>query len=271
MARIAIVGAGMMGEALARGMLSAGWAPTDIVMSDVRADRLEELKSGLGVAIDISPASAVSQASQGVMLAVKPQDAPAALRELAEVLRDDHVLLSIAAGLRIKTLREYAGPAPFIVRVMPNTPARVGKGVTALCCETDALTDREMAAKTFADDVFSSVGPVVWLEEDHLDAVTAVSGSGPAYVFYLAEAMMLAASELGLDPADARTLVASTIAGAGAMLVSESESPEQLRAQVTSKGGTTAAAISVFDSREMRGLIVDAVRAAWERSRELGS
>jgi len=254
----------MMGEALTRGLLRAGWDPSHIVLSDVRADRLESLQSELGVEVAADAAAAAGAASEGLILAVKPQDAAAVLRAVGPSTKS-RTMMSIVAGLRTSSVREIVdGPC---VRAMPNTPARVGKGVTALAAPEDVPEEsRQLAA-----EVFSSVGPVLWVEERWMDVVTAVSGSGPAYVFLLAEAMIEAAVGLGLDPQSAATLVATTIEGAGSMLTGTMQEPKVLRDQVTSPKGTTAAALDVLAKRQFREAISEAVHAAARRSGELGA
>jgi pyrroline-5-carboxylate reductase len=176
-------------------------------------------------------------------------------------------LVSIVAGLRTSKIEETIGGNASVVRAMPNTPARVGKGVTALAPGSAAVD----ATKDLAAAVFSAVGPVVWLSEEQLDAVTALSGSGPAYVFLLAEAIVDAGVHLGLPADVAATLAFETIEGAGRMLTQTGIDPATLRAQVTSKGGTTEAAIAVFEDAGLRKIVAEAMTAAQRRSRELGS
>lgn len=264
MKRLAIVGAGMMGEALARGLFASDWSPDDLVLADVRSERLDEIGEALGVATFVDSADACAQAS-AVLLAVKPQDAPVALDQVASSVGSTG-LVSIVAGMPTRTIEEHLGHGSSVVRAMPNTPARVGKGVTALASGSHATK----ATRDLAEEIFSAVGPVVWLDESMLDAVTALSGSGPAYVFYLAEAMVEAAIDLGLPKDVAETLAFATIEGAGAMLTRTGEQPATLRQQVTSPGGTTAAAVEVLESGKAREIVGDALRAAAARSRELG-
>jgi pyrroline-5-carboxylate reductase len=262
--RIAIVGAGMMGEALARGLLGYGWSPTDVVLADVRSDRLTEVGEALGVETSTDSAEACA-GSIGVLLAVKPQDAAAALDQIAPAVGVGG-LISIVAGMRTAAIEERLRADVSVVRAMPNTPARVGKGVTALASGSIASP----ATKDLAEMIFSAVGPFVWLDESLLDAVTALSGSGPAYVFFLAEALIATGVELGLPQDVAETLAAATIEGAGAMLHQTGEKPETLRAQVTSPGGTTEAAIAVLETGRVREAFAAALRAARDRSVELG-
>ncbi len=265
--RLAVIGAGVMGEALARGLIASGWAPSDVVLSDVRKDRLSELAETLGVAVTDGNAEASSVATDGVLLAVKPQEAPAALESIAPVLSGSRLcLLSIVAGLTTAAMRERC-PDAAAVRAMPNMPARVQRGVTALAAAATAGPDHRL----LASEVFGAVGRVIWVDERQMDAVTAVSGSGPAYVFLLAEAMTDAARTLGLEDETASLLASATIEGAGAMMLSGAAPPDVLRQQVTSPGGTTAAALSVLDERGVREALVDAVRAAAARSAELGA
>lgn len=265
MTKLAIIGAGMMGEALARGLLSTtDWTGSDLVLCDVRSERLDELGTALGSEVTDSAPDAASKAS-GVLLAVKPQDSVGVLGAIAGKVGPSG-LVSIVAGVRTAVLEEGIGGGS-VVRAMPNTPARISKGVTALCA--GSATSRD--SKELAEEIFSGVGPVLWLDEDKLDAVTAVSGSGPAYVFYLAEAMVAAATDLGLDLEIAKTLAFRTIEGAGAMLNTTGLDPAELRRQVTSPGGTTAAAISVFESERFTDLVKNALSAARDRSVELGS
>jgi pyrroline-5-carboxylate reductase len=261
--RLAVVGAGVMGGSLVRGLLDAGWGPGDVVVTDVIAERRDAVASELGIeAIDDNAAAAA--AADTVLLAVKPQEAVGALESLVGT---DTAVISIVAGMRTATIEEIVGGGVSVVRAMPNSPARVGRGATALTPGRNASDD----TKALASEVFSVVGEVVWLDEDQLDAVTALSGSGPAYVFYLAEAMLAAAKAHGLPADVARTLASATIEGAGRMLSAMAESPEELRAQVTSKGGTTAAAVEVLESRGVRDAIVEALGAALRRSKELGA
>jgi pyrroline-5-carboxylate reductase len=261
MARLAVIGAGMMGEALTAGLLRAGWAAADIVLTDVRSEHLQAVGGRLGVRVSEDNADAASDA-EAVLLAVKPPDAAGAL----DGLRGDVGVISIVAGLRIASLEDALGHGAAVVRAMPNTPARVGKGVTALAPGNGATA----AIRKIATEVFAAVGPVVWVKEDYLDAVTAVSGSGPAYVFLVAEAMVDGGVALGLPRDVAETLAYSTIEGAGKMLVDTGDHPAALRAQVTSPGGTTAAALIVMEAMAVRAAFIEAIRAAHRRSRELG-
>lgn len=265
MARLAIIGSGKMGEALARGLLNAGWGAADILLTDVRVEHLRVVADRLGVKADADNAAAAGRAD-AVLLAVLPQQAGEALSSLRGSTGKLGAI-SIAAGLRIARIEEALGHETPVVRAMPNTPARIGKGVTALAAGLHA----GQATKDLAEEIFSAVGPVVWLDEAQLDAVTALSASGPAYVFLVAEAMVDAGVALGLPRDVASTLAFATIEGSGAMLAQSGEHPAVLRAQVTSPGGTTAAALAVMEAMAVRAAFIEAIRAAHHRSRELGS
>lgn len=262
-ARLAVIGAGMMGEALARGLLGAGWSSEDIVLADVRSERLDELAGSMGVSVATDNRDAARRAGS-VLLAVKPQDAGAALRSMSG---EAGSVVSIVAGLRTEAVEDGLGGEPSVIRAMPNTPARIGRGATALAPGRFATED----TRALAGEIFGTVGTSVWLDEELLDAVTALSGSGPAYVFYLAEILVDAAVELGLPRQVAETLTFATIEGAGGMLLASDAGPRELRAQVTSKGGTTAAAVELLESKGARQVWTEAVEAAYRRSRELGA
>lgn len=265
MTRLAIIGAGVMGEALATGLIESGWTPDDIVLADIREDRLEELRASLGTRTSTDTREA-GQSADGTLIAVKPQEATVALESLAGVVGSDG-LVSIIAGMRTASIEKLLGDSASVVRAMPNAPARVGKCVTALAPGSGAVA----ATKELAQTVFAAVGPVFWVDEDDLDAVTAVSGSGPAYVFLLAEAMVDAGVGLGLAREIAETLTYETIEGAGRMLTQTGLDPVTLRGQVTSKAGTTEAAIAVLQDAELRKIVAEAIVAAHRRSQELGS
>lgn len=254
-----------MGEALARGLLKAGWSSDGLILADVRADRLEEVGKSLGTATATDALDAVSDAD-GVLLAVQPSDAVSALERIAGAVGPAG-LVSIVAGMRTSAIEVELSGKPSVVRAMPNTPARVGMGVTALTAGRYTLD----ATRELADAVFSAVGPVVWLDEEKLDAVTALSGSGPAYLFLVAEALVDAGVALGLPRDVAETLAFATIEGSGRMLRETGEPPAVLRAQVTSPGGTTAAALAVLEAMAVRAAFGEALRAAHRRSQELGS
>jgi pyrroline-5-carboxylate reductase len=254
-----------MGEALAAGLLRAGWEPAEISLAVRREERRRELvdRTGCGVALD--PVEALA-GKEVAVVAVKPRDVPRLLEQIRDGYETDQVILSLAAGVPTRLYEAALGDAP-IVRAMPNTPALVDEGITGLAAGRFAGPE----ALARAERVLSAVGQVIEMEESLLDAVTAVSGTGPAYAFLLAEALTEAAIREGLPRQIAERLVHQTIKGAGALLVETGLSPFELRAQVTSPGGTTAAAVHVLEERGFRALVEDAVRAAGDRSRELGA
>lgn len=261
---IAVLGAGAMGSALARGLLGNGWATQDLILAEVVPERAVRVEAELGCRCVSDPAEAV-RGRQAVVVAVKPQDMEVLLEQVAGAISPDQVVITLAAGVRIRTLEDALEGTP-VVRVMPNTPALLGKGIAGLAGGAHAGPDHMAVARL----VMEAVGEVVELEEVDLDAVTAVSGSGPAYVFALAESMTEAARKLGLSPEVSAELVNHTVLGAGEMLVRTGQSAADLRRQVASPGGTTAAALAVMDQDGFSGLVVRALEAAHRRSVELG-
>jgi pyrroline-5-carboxylate reductase len=264
MTRLAVLGGGRMGEALVTGLRGAGWDLSEIAVAEIDGDRrrvLEERFPGLRVVP--SPAWAVADA-EVVVVAVKPADVVPVLAASAEALPADALIVSIAAGVSLAEL-ERAAPDRPVVRAMPNTAALVGQGAAAIAPGGKAEPPHLEAAEA----ILGAVGLVVRLPEHHLDAVTALSGSGPAYVFLVAEALVEAGVLAGLPREVAERLVRQTLLGASTLLAA-GDAPETLRASVTSPGGTTAAGLRVLERRGVRGAFLDAVLAAAERSRELG-
>jgi pyrroline-5-carboxylate reductase len=263
--KIAFVGGGNMAGALIGGLLQQGYAAAEIGVVEIDAAARERLAARFGVSThaEVSPETAESEV---ILLAVKPQQ----LRMVAEGLQpvlSAQLLISIAAGIRTADLSRWLGGYARIVRAMPNTPALVLAGVSALY----AMPSVPAAARQTAQSILAAVGSTLWMErEEMMDAVTAVSGSGPAYVFFFIEALEQAARELGLDPADARRLSLDTFLGAARLARDSNEDPAVLRARVTSKGGTTERALRCMEDSRLKQLIVEAVREAAERSRELG-
>jgi pyrroline-5-carboxylate reductase len=254
-----------MGGALASGLLRAGWQPEELTMAARRPERAEHLEKETGVRTVLDPAEAAA-GKQVVVVSVKPRDVPGLLSQLAGSLGGDQVLVSLAAGVPI-SMYEQRFPGVAVVRAMPNTPALVGEGITAYAVGQGA----GKRAVERAASVLAAVGPTVRLDEQLLDAVTAVSGTGPAYVFLLAEALIEAAIREGLPRDVAERLIEQTVKGAGVLLVETGLNPAELRAQVTSPAGTTAAAVHILEERGFRALLEDAVRAAAQRSREMGA
>ncbi len=253
-----------MGEVLAGGLLRAGWEHNEITLVSRREERRAELEERIGVRSMLDAAEAV-QDRDILVVSVKPGDVPRLLEQIAGAVQPSQVVVSLAAGVPTSLFEDALGAVP-VVRAMPNTPARLDEAISALCPGLYADAEAVEAAQA----VLRAVGHTIVLEEHLLDAVTAVSGTGPAYVFLLAEALIEAAIREGLPRHAAERLVEQTVRGAGILLAGLEDSPEHLRAQVTSPGGTTAAAMHVLEERGFRALVEDAVRAAAERSRELG-
>lgn len=263
---ITFIGGGNMSTSLVGGLRARGVPAGELCVTDVRSEQLERLRREFGVRTTADNAEAVRDADL-VVLAVKPQDMAAAAASIAaEVAARRCVVLSIAAGVRIADLARWLGPGVPIVRSMPNRPALIGAGITAACAG-EHVTAGERAA---VERVLSTAGPLVWLEDESLmDAVTAVSGSGPAYFFLLIEALEDAGAALGLPRDTARRLAVHTAFGAGRMAAEGPDDPATLREQVTSRGGTTAAALAVLEAAGLRGTVAAAVAAAARRSAEL--
>lgn len=254
---ILFVGAGNMGEALIRGLLAAKiFEPAQISATDIRADRLDYLKQTFGIKTGVTTADII-------VLAVKPQQFTAALSSLRP--HPVALYLSILAGVTTGRIERELGGQPRVVRVMPNTPALIGAGAAGICRGAFA-TDADLAT---AEKIFGAVGIVVRTEERLMDAVTGLSGSGPAYIFHVAEAMIAAGVAQGLSADVAKRLTTQTILGAARMLVESGESPAALRQKVTSPGGTTEAALRVMSERKVMELFHDAIAAATRRGKEL--
>ena len=265
---LAILGAGHMGRALLQGLLRSGTRPERIMVGECSEDARSALAHELGITATADNARAVDGASV-VVLAVKPQEAAALLAGLAPVLRAQRPLLvSVAAGVRVATLASWCGAGVPVMRAMPNRPALIGAGATALY----APPSIDAAQRELAERVARGVGGVVWVsEEDQLDIVTALSGSGPAYFFLLAECMAEAAAGLGLPPPVARILAAATLHGAGLLAHMGVADLARLKAEIASPGGTTEAALAELAAADFNGAVARAVEAAARRSRELGA
>jgi pyrroline-5-carboxylate reductase len=262
---ITFIGGGNMATAMIGGLLQKGWSADTICAVDVD----DGARSRLGRDLKVKTAAELNAGTASadcVVLAVKPQH----VRQAALALRPfvgAQLVISIAAGIRLRDLSRWLGGYQRIVRVMPNTPALVSSGISGLCAMSAvSREDRERSEK-----ILGAVGTTLWLQsEEQMDAITAVSGSGPAYVFYFIEALAQAAVELGCNAADARRLALETFAGAVRLAQGSGEDPAALRARVTSKGGTTERAIGVMETQGLARIVAQAVRAAAERSRELG-
>lgn len=257
---VTFVGGGNMGSALVGGLIKSGWAPTKITVAEISADRRTELRR-------LFPEITVIEtldSCESAVIAVKPTAAVDAYA--AVVAAGARRIVSIVAGVNISTLQKASGDSVAVIRAMPNTPALVGKGACAIsfspnCLETDIV---------WAEEIMGSVGTVVRVSESQMDAVTAISGSGPAYVFLLAECLISEAVRQGLSPSVADGLVRQLLVGSSALLSASLETPAALRDHVTSPSGTTWAAIEAMEKAGFRQAITAAISAAVRRSREMG-
>jgi pyrroline-5-carboxylate reductase len=260
--RVAILGAGKIGESLLAGLHSSGW--TDVVVTVRRPERAEELRGRYDVEATTANAEAVLGADV-VVIAVKPQDIDALLAEIGDALSAEQTVLSIAAAIPTTLIERHVGDGVPVVRAMPNAPSTVHEGVAGICAGAHAGPEHVERAS----DVLRAVGRVVEVPEDYMDAVTAVSGSGPAYFALLAEAMIEAGILLGLSREVSTDLVVQTMFGTAKLLRDEKMHPVELREAVTSPGGTTTRAIRELEQAGVRAAFLNAINAAMERSKEL--
>jgi len=263
---LAFIGGGNMASSLVGGLIADGWNPASIRVADTSAQQLERLSQHFPVTTTTDNRAAVAQADV-IVLAVKPQSMQAVTRELAaDISRQHSLVISIAAGIRESTLRDWLGAGTAIVRTMPNTPAMVQSGATALFANP-AVNDEQ---RSIAESILRAVGVAIWVDDEALmDAVTALSGSGPAYFFLFMEALQQAGCELGLPDKTAHLLTLQTAFGAAKMALESTEEAATLRRRVTSPGGTTERAIAVLQDGGFEALVSRALQAAAARSREL--
>jgi len=261
--RLAILGGGNMGFAIARGIMRARILDADRVLVAEQDARKHERLAALGCRL-AREAAAVREADE-ILVAVKPQHWPEAAAAIG-VLDRPTVVTTIMAGIGSEDIRRRLGGHARVIRCMPNTPCQLGEGMTGIAFGAGARPGDDRLPR----EIFEALGRTATVEESLMHAVTAVSGSGPAYVYLLAELMQRAAREVGLDEAAARLLVTQTIIGAGRMLRESEEDAEALRRIVATPGGTTAAAVDVFESRDLAATVVDAIVAARDRGRALG-
>lgn len=265
MTQIAFIGGGNMARSLIGGMLRTGMPTSSITVAEPSAIAREGLGRDFGVATFADTAPAAIHADV-IVLAVKPQIIPTLQAALHDVLQQRPLLISVAAGVRLQQLERWFGPGLAIVRCMPNVPALIGAGANGLCANTRVGA----AQKALAQHILDTVGITCWVDDENLmDTVTALSGSGPAYFFALAEHLVAAAVAQGLPVATARILVAQTCLGAGRMLSESGEDPALLRERVTSPHGTTQAALDSFSSHDLPGIVASAIAAATRRGAEL--
>ncbi len=265
--RIAVLGAGRIGEALIIGLLSSGWRSKDeIVASSRRAERVAELAERHGIHATVDNVAAAARAAL-VVVSVKPQDIEALLGEIGPAITTEQTVLSVAAAMPTATIERHLADGVPVVRAMPNTPSTVHEGIAGLCAGAHA----DDAHVTLAEEALAHLGSVVRVPERLMDAVTAVSGSGPAYFALLAEAMIEAGLLLGLSREVSTQLVVQTMLGTAKQLRDERMHPVELREMVTSPGGTTIAAIRELESAGVRAAFLNAIEAAMTRGRELAA
>ncbi len=262
---LAIIGTGRIGEALLRGLLRSSWLDaSQVICTDAIEQRCEEVRAAYGVTATTDNAEAVS-AADVVLIALKPQVLLRTIAAVGDAFRPDQTVISVAAGMTTAAIQEaIPGEVP-VVRVMTNTPVQVDEAMSVVSAGTHA-SDRDLEV---AEEILSHVGKVIRLEEEHLDAVTALSGSGPAYFFLLAEAMIDAGILLGLPRDVATQLIIQTMVGSATMLRDSGRHPVELREMVTSPGGTTISAIRTLESAGVRAAFLDAIEAAAKRGKEL--
>ncbi|MDP9821652.1 pyrroline-5-carboxylate reductase [Nocardioides massiliensis] len=262
-ANVAILGAGVMGETLLSGMLRGGRPADSLLVGEKRTERAAELQERYGVRV-LGNSEAAAEA-ETVLLVVKPQDMADLLAEITPVLRPGQLLVSLAAGITTAWIEERVPAGVAVIRVMPNTPALVDEGMAAISagsvCEEAHLVE--------AEAVLAATGKVLRVPERQQDAVTAISGSGPAYIFFVVESMIEAGVHLGLPRATATDLVVQTVVGSAKLLRETGEHPTVLRERVTSPGGTTAAAVRELEDHKVRAAFLVAMEAARDRSRAL--
>lgn len=260
---VAIIGAGVMGETLLSGLIRGGRPVADLLVGEKRADRAAELRERYAVKV-VSNLEAAELAGT-VALVVKPQDMGAVLDEIAPVLRPGQLVVSLAAGITTAFVEAHVPDGVAVVRVMPNTPALVDEGMSAISAGTHSGDDH----LDLVESLLTPTGKVVRVPENQQDAVTAISGSGPAYIFFVVESMIEAGVHLGLPRSVASELVVQTLVGSARMLSETGEHPTVLRERVTSPGGTTAAAVRQLENHKVRAAFITAMEAARDRSTEL--
>ncbi len=264
--KIGFLGGGNMATAMIGGMIAQGFAPQDILAADIDPQARARLAQDFGI-VTGATASEVASRSECLVFAVKPQQLRVVAAEVAAAA-GPQLVVSIAAGIVTKDLARWLGDHTRIVRVMPNTPALLRAGISAAFPTAGVSADD----RAEVDAMLGAVGKVLWVDDESLlDGVTAVSGSGPAYAFYLIEAMQQAAAQLGFTPDQARLLSIETVLGAAKLAAASPETAATLRARVTSKGGTTERAVNILEAREVKDHIVEAILGAADRSKELGT
>jgi pyrroline-5-carboxylate reductase len=265
MTSLAVIGAGVMGETLIAGLLRAGWAPESITAADRHAPRLAEMEARHG--IRTAGTAEAAAGADTVVVVVKPQDADEVLPVVGAAIRPGTLVVSLCAGLSTSRIEAAMPEGTAVVRVMPNTPAQVDEGMAAVSAGAAATAEHV----EHATELMSAVGKVVTVPEKYQDAVTAISGSGPAYLFFVVEAMIDAGVMLGLPRDISTALVVQTMYGSAKLLADSGEHPTVLRERVTSPGGTTAAALRELEDHRVKAAFMTAMEAARDRSRALAS
>lgn len=263
--KIGFIGGGNMAEAFIKGLIDGGFPVDNILFFEPNEERRQLVEERYGISCVTNNMELVTT-SNIVVLATKPQILDKVLEEIVSVFDNEKLLISILAGIKTATLERGLDGQPRVVRAMPNTPALAGHGAAALCSGKNVQPeDRRIAQK-----LFETVGSALWVEESQMDAVTGLSGSGPAFVFSFIEALTAGGVQEGLSLAAAHALAVQTVAGAALLVQESGESPALLREKVCSPGGTTISGVRVLEERDLRATVMDAVGAASRRSRELG-
>lgn len=265
--KITFIGAGNMANAIVGGLVQKGFPSGNITASAPAEEHLQQIQRTWGVLTDLDNLKAARQADV-IVLSVKPQILKAVCEELSAALSHQPLIISIAAGIEMASLERWLGQGLAIVRCMPNTPAQVLKGASGLIANAQVSAEQ----KALSSELFSGIGLVEWLvDEQQMHAITALSGSGPAYIFMMIEAMEAAAIKQGIEASSARKLAAQTVLGAAQMVLDTGVAPGQLKRNVMSPGGTTERAIKVFEQQNLIEIVEQAMQAAADRSRELAS
>ena len=269
--RIAIIGAGSMGGAILSGLIAAGTAADSITASTATTQSAKALQDKFSIAsfaLDVSDSANAEAAKDAdiLLIAVKPAKVLETLAEIKDTVKEGALVISVAAGVTTESMEHAIGSKASVIRAMPNTPSIVGHGVTGIAKGKSASESQLALAK----ELFSTVGQVLVVEEDKINALSTISGSGPAYGFYFAEKLMIAAKKMGFSEKEENLMVRATFLGSATLLAASSESPETLRAQVTSPNGTTMQATSRFDEADLEKVFIEATEAALARAIELG-
>ncbi|EIJ78778.1 pyrroline-5-carboxylate reductase [Bacillus methanolicus PB1] len=268
MKKLTFVGSGSMAEAMISGMLKSNLIEKNGIWVTNRKDdnKLNRMNRDYGVNTSYNSEELFRNAD-AVILAMKPKDAAEAITRIKDYLTEDMLIISVLAGISISSIEELSGKSLAIVRAMPNTSAAIGKSATAIAVNK-MVTDQQ---KKIVKQMFETIGLTTFVEEEQLDAVTGLSGSGPAYIYYFVEAMEKSAVEIGLEKEVAKQLIVQTLLGAAEMLTKSSKSPEQLRREVTSPGGTTEAGIKVLEAHNVQHAFISCIKEATAHSKRLGS